>query len=625
MPYAKTSLRAEQRALREEMRGLGMSRRQVAAEFGRRYRLRPRAAWRHAHGWSLTEAAKQINAYAARTGLDAGGITVAMTAAHLCEHENWPGEGSGPAGRRPTPYFLSLLAAGYGCPVHDLLDVADYRHMPPADRLILDKTTPSGERQPGEDVVNRAPAPLGQRELLQPPATFAAQGEGLFGSEAAVAGPVLPEALRSAGLAADAGLRIGNYLLSAGAQSDLAGYAMQAHWPRARLSRPTPSYGVDWHLELPPGRVFEGGGRVAVQVRPLMKAADGRAFLATPDTHLDQFMATRQRGMLVGVNEQDEALQLRGLDLREARREIAQAHGAPAAVEIPQACELDDLTYGVIWALVNLDDALLADDHALDEQRRELRSYEQLPRSAVGRQTAADLTSVARMWLGSNFCARHILRNLAPPSGLPVFWTREQTGEEACTWLLFRHKHDYLKRIGNQFGSAPDPLIRGFCIPETAVMASARWERILLFLSVALMESLGIRVKICAEPEYADVDGFVLLPGERAIIATWVRADDIWHVAATARSPVLRDFSEITGHVTAHSVTEAAAPARRLRELAGYLGLDWAWLWRRCAGLGDIGLARLVRPRSRLLSAGGVDAALRYVGAVGAAAADEGR
>ncbi len=92
MPYAKTSLRAEQHALREKMRELGMSHRQIAVEFARRYRLRPRAAWRNAYGWSLTEAAEQISTYAARAGLD-NGATVAMTAAHLCEHENWPGEG----------------------------------------------------------------------------------------------------------------------------------------------------------------------------------------------------------------------------------------------------------------------------------------------------------------------------------------------------------------------------------------------------------------------------------------------------------------------------------------------------------------------------------------------------
>ena len=62
MAYAKTSLRGEQRAL-------GLSRRQIAVEFARRYRLRPRAAWRHAHGWSLKEAAERISDYAARSGL----------------------------------------------------------------------------------------------------------------------------------------------------------------------------------------------------------------------------------------------------------------------------------------------------------------------------------------------------------------------------------------------------------------------------------------------------------------------------------------------------------------------------------------------------------------------------
>lgn len=69
MAYAKTSLRGEQRALRERIRALGLSRRQIAVKFTRRYRLRPRAAWRHAYGWSLKEAAERINGYAARAGL----------------------------------------------------------------------------------------------------------------------------------------------------------------------------------------------------------------------------------------------------------------------------------------------------------------------------------------------------------------------------------------------------------------------------------------------------------------------------------------------------------------------------------------------------------------------------
>jgi hypothetical protein len=66
MPYVKTGLRGEQRVLREEMRALGLSHRQIAVEFARRYQLRPRAAWRHAWGWSLAEAAERISSYAGR-------------------------------------------------------------------------------------------------------------------------------------------------------------------------------------------------------------------------------------------------------------------------------------------------------------------------------------------------------------------------------------------------------------------------------------------------------------------------------------------------------------------------------------------------------------------------------
>jgi hypothetical protein len=167
MPYAKTSLRAEQRALREKMRELGMSHRQLAVEFARRYRLRPRAAWRTAYGWSLMQACEQINTYAARVGLD-NGATVAMTAAHLSEHENWPGQGHEPTGRRPTPYLLSLLATIYGCAVQELLDVADYEHMPAADRLILDKTIP-GDRRPADTVAIPAARRPGGQLTAQPP------------------------------------------------------------------------------------------------------------------------------------------------------------------------------------------------------------------------------------------------------------------------------------------------------------------------------------------------------------------------------------------------------------------------------------------------------------------------
>jgi hypothetical protein len=97
----------------------------------------------------------------------------------------------------------------------------------------------------------------------------------------------------------------------------------------------------------------------------------------------------------------------------------------------------------------------------------------------------------------------------------------------------------------------------------------------LLWLAVALMESLGIWVKICADPGYSGTDGFVLVPQDRAVIATWIRAEGIWYAGKTTRAPDLRDFSEIAGHVAAHSVTDDATPAGRLRLLSTE-GLDAA-------------------------------------------------
>jgi hypothetical protein len=655
MAYAKTSLRGEQRAVREHMRALGLCHRQIAVEFARRYRLRPRAAWRYAWGWSLKEAAQRISDFAARSGLDPDGTTVAMTAPHLSEYENWPGPGAKPAGRRPTPYLLSLLASVYECAVHDLLDLDDYEHMPPADRLIIDKTGPVDPEQerratPRQAYGHQEPLDralhavvIGTRAgaertvgVLPAALTPAASGPGtVFGTQPAVQeladigssysggacdglGGRSPAFLGSAATTADA-LAAMTGLLGQRDHHESFRRALQTRWPEVCVSFPLPDYGVDWHLRLPGGRTLDGGGTIAVQVHPLKAARDGSAFLpVVGGLRFDQFNAVPHRGMLIGIDVQANGpARLFGTDLREAHRKIAQSSGIPSAVVVPRAYELDELAFGIIWALINFDDALLADDHALDHRLRELRTYEQLPYSSVGRQAAADLTSAARMWLGSSFCARHILRSLAIPADLPVFWTREQNGEEACAWLLFRHKYDYLRRISGQFAGTADSLVRGFCIPEATVAASARWERMLLFLSVALMESLGIHVKICVQPEYADVDGFVLLPGKRAVIATWIRADDIWHVDSVTRDSVLRGFGDVTDHVTAHSVSEAASPGRRLMVLADYLGLDWPRFWRRCADLGDHGCTGLVQPRSRLLSTNGVDAALRYVGMLG--------
>ncbi|HEY2578807.1 MAG TPA: hypothetical protein VGI74_21085, partial [Streptosporangiaceae bacterium] len=90
MTYAKTSQRAERRALREKMRATGLGYREIATELARRYNFRPRTAWREAYGWSLREASHHINTHTGDTGIDPTGIA-GMTGAHLCEYEQWPG------------------------------------------------------------------------------------------------------------------------------------------------------------------------------------------------------------------------------------------------------------------------------------------------------------------------------------------------------------------------------------------------------------------------------------------------------------------------------------------------------------------------------------------------------
>ncbi|ABD12060.1 hypothetical protein ThrDRAFT_04277 [Frankia casuarinae] len=128
------SVRAERDALRVALVDAGRTHGEIAEEFMARYGYRPRAAFRYAHGWSLTQAAGHINAHAADLNLDPLG-RAAMTSPHLSEVENWPYPS---ARRRPTPHALVLLASVYGTDVHSLVDVHDRARMRPADRLVID-------------------------------------------------------------------------------------------------------------------------------------------------------------------------------------------------------------------------------------------------------------------------------------------------------------------------------------------------------------------------------------------------------------------------------------------------------------------------------------------------------
>lgn len=396
-------------------------------------------------------------------------------------------------------------------------------------------------------------------------------------------------------------------------RADAARRARRRVHPRARVatmseSIPGLQLGADNDIvvQAPPGRFFAG---TSIAARVFPATDNGRVLATMPAGFVESpFLRRPRRGLVIGVTENEGMF---GLDARQARRRLAGALEETRLL-MSRAYALDDLTLAILWAVANLDEALLDDDAALSESRGQLAVYEQLPRSAAGRDMAADLAPVSQMWLGSQFCASHILRNRDKLTDTPSFWTREQRGEEASTWLLFAHKHAYLRQ---STGTDATPT-RAFCVPPSAVAASARPERILLLLAVALMESFGITVDICAEPEYAALPGFVFDGHRHAIVANWVGADGIWQVDVPDTMPLLREFADATGYARAHSVIAADTPGARLRALSDYLDLDWPWLVRRCHELGEYGSAGFTQPRSRLLATDGVDQACRFLASV---------
>lgn|GEM_PF-1844301 len=143
---SRASQRVEQNELRARLRDLGLSHHEVAAEFGDRYGLRPRRAYRLALGWTLKEAAEHINAHAADLGADPYG-RAGLTGARLSDLETWPS-----GGRRPTPRMLSLLAAAYDTDIHSLLDQDDHAHLSPTDQLFFDKVRNANATHSTRDV-----------------------------------------------------------------------------------------------------------------------------------------------------------------------------------------------------------------------------------------------------------------------------------------------------------------------------------------------------------------------------------------------------------------------------------------------------------------------------------------
>jgi transcriptional regulator with XRE-family HTH domain len=141
---AQETATAEVDSLRERMRGVGFGYDEIAAELARRYRVRPREAYRLAYGWTPEQAAQRFNARAAKENADPE-ARASLTGSRLCEYEKWPA-----GARKPSVYVLVMLATIYDTDVLCLLDLADHEHLAPQDRLALLRrpraVTPFGEK-----------------------------------------------------------------------------------------------------------------------------------------------------------------------------------------------------------------------------------------------------------------------------------------------------------------------------------------------------------------------------------------------------------------------------------------------------------------------------------------------
>ena len=388
-----------------------------------------------------------------------------------------------------------------------------------------------------------------------------------------------------------------------------------ARWPTSTMLIPAGGPVGTWEIA---GRHRLDGTSAAVHLLPAVR--QGQAVNADDLGHdgqhaLEEFLRPARRGFVVGVEKRRGDLDLYVREAVRGRRRDQPGLRAGEFMPIPSAYLLDDLTYAVIWALTQLDDGLLADDQVLDGERHLISTYLSLPRSAPS-QLLVDLSAAGSSWMGSAFCAQHIQQELTDAAEVPIFWTREQSGEEAAPWLFFKHKIDYLQAL-TRFHSASAQTVRVFCLPEGEIERSERYERVLLLLAIALMERFGIRVRVIPKPEYSDVDGVALVPGERAVVANWVRAPGgaLWAAGSTSARGDLRTYAEAFADAQGDDVLSGMADsASRLRALSGYLGLDWGWFTSRCRALGEYGVAGLVRPRSRLLTVSALDETLLFLG-----------
>ncbi|WP_035854443.1 hypothetical protein [Cryptosporangium arvum] len=387
-----------------------------------------------------------------------------------------------------------------------------------------------------------------------------------------------------------------------------AALALDARWGNSLLFPTSPAAGVDgsWRMD---GLGLFDGTAIAVQAYQGVALTDDLVGIGGDDhPHLRAFVRRLRPALVLAARHASAGTGLYAQDAAHVRRQLTLDRPVEV-LPIPAAYRLDDLTYGLIWALTNLDDGLGTDDAALRAGAADLDTQLARPLTAVARAALPGLSSVGATWLGSRHCARHTVRRLPERPDALAFWHRECRGEESAARLFFRH--DVL--VAGLRRTAGET-VAAHCLPEAVVKDSPGFERLLLFAAIALTESHGVATWVCAEPEYGQVDAFALVPGRRAVVGNWLRTPDVCQVDVTDRKAALRTYEDAVEHARAHTVATGTTAVARLRALADYLDLDWSWTVRRARELSEYGLADMLRPRSRLLTLSQADRVLAFLG-----------
>ncbi|MFE3073598.1 hypothetical protein [Streptomyces sp. NPDC059247] len=368
-----------------------------------------------------------------------------------------------------------------------------------------------------------------------------------------------------------------------------------------------PGGGGQWHLH-GGGDIFDGTqvSLFSYEARP----ATGGAVIEAEDLeHVRLVTRTPRRSLLLA------SLGGRGRDALHVMDGVAARHRTALPfvrdLTVPGAYLLDEVTVALLWATFCFDDWLQADDALLAEERDRLAQGQgAAAHSGFTRSALPELSSAGAVWLGSHVCAAHAEQHFAGPvsgSGLPVLWSQVRGGPEAAAWLLLKDRSRVLDLIRLPGCTAPGRM--AVCLPEVAVKAAESYERILLMLFAALVESRGIVLSVTDDPAYEAMDE-VLVAGRMAVVGNWLpRGDGICAAATTHETSRVTLYAD----AAAHSVIAADDSDGRLRALADYLELDVQWLAGRCRELHAAGLSSLVRTRSLLLHTTGLETALAHL------------